>query len=256
MTLHAGAASHCLPYDVLTAIPAKVLDTRDLEHSTREKDARLVHDALLLKFSVAMPCLRSQQVRDASIHGRAANVFKRQLNAGAITVPEWAAEELLRDPAAEFWQVRFSSMETCGSAIHALLPRDVVPLLEEYLSLHRSRLAGYNDSGKLFLNRRGGALSRDQLAALVGELTSRFANRRISPATIRLSFAFQWLAENPNEYLTLSQFLRHPDVSTTIRMFGNPSHRLSSVPDAKRNVENWARHRKSKTTEEGKNQSS
>lgn len=153
MTLHRDAASHCLPYDVLTAIPAKILDTRDPERSSRVKDARLVHNALLLKFSAAMPCLRSKQVRDASIHGAAANVFKGQLNGGAITVPEWAAEELCRDPAAEFWQVRFSGMETGGSAIHTLLPMNVVPLLEEYLSLHRPCLAGYNDCGMLFLNK-------------------------------------------------------------------------------------------------------
>ena len=256
MTLHAGAASHCLPYDVLTAIPAKILDTRDPERSSRVKDARLVHNALLLKFSAAMPCLRSKQVRDASIHGAAANAFKGPLNASVITVPEWAAEELRRDPAAEFWQIHFSRMETGGSAIHTLLPMDVVPLLEEYVNLHRPCLAGYNDCGKLFLNQRGGPLSADQLTALVGNLTSRFANCRISPSTIRLSFAFQWLTENPNDYLTLSHLLGHADVSTTVRMFGIPSYRFSSVSDAMRTVEDWAQHRKSKTTEEGENQSS
>lgn len=254
MTLHTNAASHYLPYDVLASIPAKILDTRDPERSSREKDARLVHDALLLEFSAAMPCLRSKQVRDASIHGGAANVFRGQLNAGAaITVPEWAAEELRRDPAAEFWQVHFSRIETGGSAIHTLLPIDVVPLLEEYLGLHRPCLAGYNDCGKLFLNQRGGPLSADQLTALVGKLTSRFANCRISPATIRISFAFQWLAEHPDDYLTLSQLLRHRDVSTTVRMFGIPSYRSFSVSDAMRKVADWAQHRKSKTAEEGKN---
>jgi hypothetical protein len=256
MTLHRDAARRrCLSYDVLTTIPAKILDTRDPEHSGREKDARLVHDALLLKFSAAMPCLRSKQVRDASINGAATNVFKGQLSANVITVPAWAAEELRRDPAAEFWQVSFSRVENGGSAIHALLPMDVVPLLEEYLSLHRPCLAGYNDCGKLFLNQRGGPLSADQLTALVGKLTGRFANCRISPATIRISFAFQWLTENPNDYPTLSQLLRHADVSTTVRMFGIPSYRLS-VFDAMCKVEDWAQHRKSKTEEEGKNQSS
>lgn len=257
MTLHRDATRlHCLSYDVLTTIPAKILDTRDPEHSGRKKDARLVHNALLLKFSAAMPCLRSKQVRDASIHGAAANVFKGQLSANVITVPAWAAEKLRHAPAAEFWQVRFSHMETGGSEIHALLPMDVVPLLEEYLSLHRPCLAGYKDSGRLFLNQRGGPLSAGQLTELVGKLTSRFANCRISPATIRLSFAFKWLTENPDDYLTLSQLLRHTDVSTTIRMFGIPSYRYSSVSDAMRKVEDWAQHRKSKTAEEGKNQSS
>jgi hypothetical protein len=254
MTLHASAVSHCLPYDVLIAIPAKILDARDPEHSTREKDARLVHDALLLKFSASMPRLRSRQIRDASIHGAAANVFRGQLNAGTITVPEWAAEELRRDPAAEFWQVRFSRMETGESAIHTLLPTDVAPLLDEYLSLHRPRLAGYNDCGKLFLNKRGGPLSASQLKALVAQLTSRFANCRISLATIRLSFAFKWLAENPNDYLTLSRLLGHKDVRTTIRWFWVPAY--LSLSDAMRKFEDWAQKRKSKTEEEGKKQSS
>jgi hypothetical protein len=256
MTLHADAARrHCLSYDVLTNIPAKILDTRDPEQSSREKDARIVHDALLLKFSAAMPCLRPKQVRDTSIQGAAANLFKGPLNAGFTTAPEWAAGELRRDPAAEFWQIHFSRMETGVSAIRTLLPMNVVPLLEEYVNLHRPCLAGYNDCGKLFLNQRGGPLSADQLTAFVGKLTSRFANCRISPATIRISFAFQWLTENPNDYPTLSQLLRHADVSTTVRMFGIPSYRLS-VFDAMCKVEDWAQHRKSKTEEEGKNQSS
>lgn len=254
MTLHADTARRrCLSYDVLTTIPAKILDTRDPEHSSREKDARLVHHALLLKLSVAMPCLQPKQVRDASIHGSAANVFKGPLNTSVIAVPEWAAQELRRDSAAEFWQVCFSRVETGGSAIHAFLPMDVVPLLEEYLSLHRPCLAAYNDCGKLFLNQRGGPLSADQLTALVSELTNRFASCRISPASIRISFAFQWLTDHPNDYLTLSQVLGHADVSTTVRMFVIPSYRFYSVTDGMCKVEDWAQHRKSKTAKEGKN---
>ncbi len=179
MTLHADAARRrCLSYDVLTTIPAKILDTRDPEHSSREKDAHLVHDALLLKFSAAMPCLRSKQVRDASIHGAAANVFRGQLNAaGAITVPEWAAEELRRDPAAEFWQVRFSRVETGGSAIHTLLPRDVVPLLDEYLMLTRyaPELAAAPDFVDVVgeFERKVG-LSLNEFEAMVFAVHSRF----------------------------------------------------------------------------------
>ena len=195
MTLHRDTARlHCLSYDVLTTLPAKILDTRDPEHHSIEKDARLVHDALLLKFAAAMPCLRSKQVRDASIHGAAANVFMGQLNANVITVPEWAAEELRRDPTAEFWQVRFSHVETGGSAIHALLPMDVVPLLEEYLSLHRPCLAGYKDSGRLFLNQRGGPLSaggaRDSaISQAMDDLQKAASDAKATPDQLRTKVA-------------------------------------------------------------------
>lgn len=250
MTIHTGAASHCLPYDVLIAIPARILQTRDPEQINTTKDARLVHDALLLKFSAAMPFLRSKQIREARIFGAAANIFKAKPSIDAIDLPEWAAEELRRNPAAELWHVGFTRTETCGSAIHALLPKNVVPLLEEYLSLHRPRLAGGNDCDKLFLNKRGGPLSYHQLTVLVGELTGRFANRQIIPAAIRLSFAFKWLSENPNDYFTLSCLLGHKDVRTTIRLFWVPTY--LSVSGAMRKFEDWAQ-RMSKTEEESKN---
>jgi len=251
MTLHRDAARrYCLSYDVLTSIPAKILDTRDPEQSGRESDARLVHDALLLKFSAAMPCLRPKQVRDASIHGAAANVFKGPLNPSVLTVPEWAAEEFRRDAAVEFWQVRLSRPELAGVAIHTLLPTHVVPLLEEYLRLHRPCLVGYNDCGRLFLNKRGGPLSADQLTSLVGELTERFANCWISPNTIRLSSAFQWLTENSNDYVTLSRLLGHRDVSKTTRMFCVPIY--ASRSDAMRKSDESAQQRKTKNKEDRK----
>ena len=90
--------------------------------------------------------------------------------------------------------------------------------------------------------------------ALVGELTGRYANRRIIPAAIRLSFAFKWLSENPNDYFTLSHLLGHKDVCTTIRRFWMPTY--SPVSVAMRKFEDWAQKRKSKTEEERKNQSS
>ena len=101
MTFYGGTASNLLPYDVLTAIPARMLLTRNPEQ-TAEEDARLVHNAFLLAFQVAMPCLQPKQIREACIHG-AANVFKGPLDQwDFITTPEWATEELRCDPAADF----------------------------------------------------------------------------------------------------------------------------------------------------------
>jgi len=233
MTFYGGAAGHYLPYDVLTAIPAQILLTRDPEQGRPEKDARLVHNAFLLQFFVAMPWLKPKQVREARIYG-AANVFKGPLNAH-ITVPEWAMDELRRDPAAELWQVRFSHMETGGLAIHTFLPRNVVPLLEEYLDLHRPLLARGNDPGTLFLGKRG-PLGARQLNALIGNLTERFAGRRILPSWVRRAVALSWLKDHPDDYFTLSRIL---GLRTIPKFWPRPS--ASSVMCS---FEEWLKNRK------------
>ena len=240
MTPYEDTANKYLPFDVLTNIPAQVLQARDPGQTHREMDARLVHDAFLLMFLFTMPCLLPKQVRDAQIYGTA-NVFKGQISPFAgMTVPEWVADELRCNPAAEFWQVRFRRRETNGQALCAVLPQNLIPILEEYLVQHRPLLVGNHDPGTLFLNKRGGPLSARQLTALVGKITVRFANCRMMPAMIRRLFAYCWLAENPDDYYTLSCVFGHADVRSTIRRFGA---RLS-VSGAMRKVEEWARRRK------------
>ena len=134
MTPYEDTANKYLPFDVLTNIPAQVLQARDPGQTHREKDARLVHDAFLLMFLFTMPCLLPKQVRDAQIYGTA-NVFKGQISPFAgMTVPEWVADELRCNPAAEFWQVRFRRRETNGQALCAVLPQNLIRFSRSTLS--------------------------------------------------------------------------------------------------------------------------
>lgn len=213
MSPHVDTADRLLPYDALTEIPARILQARNPEQGGTEKDARLVHDAFLMMFFVGMPCLRPKQIREARIYGTAANVFKGPLGVCESTLPEWASEELRRDPAAELWQVRFNRKETSGQAIHSVLPQNLISILEEYLVQHRPLLVGADDTGTLFLGKRG-PLGARQLVALIGNLTERFAGRRIQPSWVRRAFAFSWLKDHPNDYFTLNRILGLRTIST------------------------------------------
>ncbi|MGA3049047.1 MAG: hypothetical protein ABSD67_20600 [Terracidiphilus sp.] len=212
MTHYADAAHKYLSYHVLTNIPARILQARHSNQTRPERDARLVHDAVLLMFVVSVTCLQLRQIREALICG-AANVFKGPLSSLAgITMPEWAADELRRNPASEFWQIHFSGKEAAGPSVNAFLPQSMVQVIEEYLMQHRSLLAGGNDPGTLFLNKRGGPLSARQLTSLVGELTARFASCRMTPAMIRRLFELGRQAEKAHDYYTLSRVVGREDV--------------------------------------------
>ena len=123
MKPHLKAADGYLPYDVLTKIPAQILQARDTEQSYTAQDARLVHDALLFNFMLTLPCLRPKQIATRAF--AESQMFSRgPFNPfGDIAVPEWAADELRRNPYAEFWQVHFSKKETAGREVRAALRR-------------------------------------------------------------------------------------------------------------------------------------
>jgi hypothetical protein len=90
MANYADAAHKYLSYDVLINIAAHMLQARYSEQTRPEKDARLVHNAVLLSFVVTTACLQLRQIREALICG-AANIFKGLLSSFAgITIPEWA----------------------------------------------------------------------------------------------------------------------------------------------------------------------
>ncbi|MGA2886761.1 MAG: hypothetical protein ABSE51_01825 [Terracidiphilus sp.] len=161
-----------------------------------------------------MTCLQLKQIREALVYG-AANIFKGPLShINKITVPEWAADELRRNPAAELWQIHFSGKEAAGPAVHEILPQSMGPVLEEYLMQHRRLLAGDNDPGTLFLNKRGGALGARQLTALVGELTASFGSCRMTPTMIRELFSLCRAAGKAHDYYTLSRVLGHDCMGT------------------------------------------
>src|SRR5438128_8886024 len=104
------------------------------------------------------------------------------------------------NPHEQFWQYHFWEDEAKnGREVHSILPRRLVPLLEDYLEHYRSLLLNGRDPGTLFLNEDGTPLTIRGIGELVGELTLRYAHKRVTPHLFRDIFAYWWLENHPQE---------------------------------------------------------
>jgi hypothetical protein len=174
-----------LPYDVVADIPRRIHERRkDFAEIGHGKLALLVRDELLTSWLVILPW-RQLNIRECRIvpHAERANLFKSEISPlFNIAKPRWVRERLAINSREEFWQYRFWEDETKnGREVHSILPRRLIPLLEEYLDRYRPSLLMGHDAGTLFLNEDGMPLTRDAIGSLVGELTLRYAHRRVTP---------------------------------------------------------------------------
>lgn len=87
--------------------------------------------------------------------------------------------------------------------------------LRRYLRDVRPRLARRRDSSRLFLNARGGALSRQSLWTIVRRAAAAAGiRRRVSPHVLRHSFASH-LLEGGADLRSVQVMLGHADIATT-----------------------------------------
>ena len=226
-----------VPYDELARIPDQILRevaTRaDLSPKRRSAMAR---DALLIRWFTVLPW-RQRNVRECKVKpfSEGGNVWKEEV------LPQMAksleVEKALKaNPRQRFWQFYFRPNETKTSCtVRGLLPRQLVAPLEDYLENHRGVLfTGQPDPGTLFLGDWGHPLIQNDVSRLVGDITQRYAGRRVNPHLCRDIFATQWVEEHPESYLTLSKILWHKDPKTTIRIYGagfDESHGARSVEE-------------------------
>jgi integrase len=215
-----------LPYEVL-------VDIADTLHKQRTKAAemgarplaRLVHNELLLRWMLILPW-RQLNLRQCGLglgsKRTRVNLFKETISPyGSIAVPRWATELMSVNPQAQVWQYQFSESETKnGREVRSILPRRLVPLLEEYLELHRPVLLSGPDPGTLFVSTTGRPFDASRFPLLVGGLTLRYAKKRITPHRVRDAFAFWWLRKHPEDYLTVSKKLWHRNLQTTLNIYG------------------------------------
>lgn len=61
-----------------------------------------------------------------------------------------------------------------GNRVHAILPRQLSSLLEEYLAEHRTTLVNGTEALTLFVNREGKKLNSNMMDIRVRTLTMRF----------------------------------------------------------------------------------
>jgi site-specific recombinase XerD len=154
-----------------------------------------------------------------------------------MAMPEWIKKRLAVNPQEKFWQIHFREKETKTShQVRCFLPRQLIGPLEEYLQLHRPiLLQERTDPGTLFSNRAGEPLNSHQVRSIVADLSIRFVGLKINPHFIRDIFAYKWLEEYPEDYLTLSKLLWHKNIQTTLRIYGQKFDESNGV----RRVEEW-----------------
>jgi integrase len=63
-------------------------------------------------------------------------------------------------------------------------------------------------------------MNEGQVTTLIGNLTVRYAGRRVTPHHFRDAFALAWLEDHPEDYVTLSKALWHTTVEITLGKYG------------------------------------
>lgn len=230
-------AQKWVDYDELSKAPNRILEDARRTNEPRLK-ALLVRNALILRWLLVLPWRqRNQRECRVGAFKLGGNLSMEEISpVAAVAKPKWVEEALKINPHKKFWQFHFGPDETKnGHQVHAILPKQLVGPLEDYLTVYRPLLVNGNDPGTLFLNNRGCAYSKVIIDVTIGRLTARYAGRRVTPHLFRDIFAFKYLEERPEDYLTLSKILWHRNIQTTLRIYGA---RFDESHGARR-VEEW-----------------
>ena len=215
-------ATKYVPHKVLRTIPGKIRQARSELEASDIKRSWLAHDELLIVWLTTLPW-RQRNLRECRVGApESANLFFAPLPSLAhVARPQWVEDALKTDPQHSVWQFYFREGETkAAEPVRGVLPRCLIPLLEEYLIQHRPKLVSSPDPGTLFLNRDGRALSRQTLSYQIPEIVRKYAGRGMNPHLFRDAFAYAWLESHPEDYLTLSKCLWHGTVQYTLSVYG------------------------------------
>jgi hypothetical protein len=183
-----------VPYEVLATIPSKLRVQSRAPGLTAVEVAWLRHDEAVISILLHL-VYRQRNIRECGISAPASvNLIRRRITPKLLTessLPDWVGTAYVENPRREFWMFSFDENETkAARAVTDIVPAEVVPLLEEYLDVHRAALVDPDhDHGRLFFNRRGKELSEYNLRQLVSRLTSTHLGRKITPHLWRNIYA-------------------------------------------------------------------
>lgn len=243
-----------VPYDELCQVPLAIRkELAEGAQMTEWRAALKFQSLLLITWFLTLPW-RQRNVRECKVLPveQGGNLFKARIPPLAtIAKPAWVVESLKTNPKAEFWQIHFRSEETkTGNIVHTFLPKQLIPLVEDFLAHHRPQLLRGEGPDTLFVNAQGRPYTQDTTNNLVGQINLRYAGRRVNPHLMRDIFAVKWLEDYPEDYLTLSKILWHRDVNTTIRIYGRNFDESHGV----RRVEQWLDERLAEVSKTHKSQ--
>jgi hypothetical protein len=230
-------AKKSVPYANLCAIPRAIRAARMKLNPDSAKASRLAQDELMMLWLTTLPW-RQRNLRECRLGDPAtANLFFAPLPLLIhVARPKWVEEALESDPKKAFWQFCYREDETkTGQQVRGIVPRRLVPLLEEYLASHRPKLVAEDDPGTLFVNEDGCAIDRQIMTYHVSEIVLKHTGRRTTPHLFRDAFSYAYLDAHPEDFLTLSKILWHKTIRYTLLVYGKNFDESNGV----RRVDEW-----------------
>jgi hypothetical protein len=230
-------AKKSVQYEDLCKIPAAIQDAVMKLGPDDSKASRLVHDELMILWLVTL-AWRQRNLRECRLGApETDNLFFAQLPSFIhVAKPKWVEEALEKNPKQCFWQFYFREDETkIGQKVRGILPRRLIPLLEEYLAIHRPRLVAKEDPGTLFVNDDGCAISCQIMSYHISEIVLKHVGRRTTPHLFRDAFAYAYLAAHPEDFLSLSKILWHKSIRYTLSVYGRNFDESNGV----RRIDEW-----------------
>lgn len=211
-------------YRKLVTIPENLRQKRLASKECSPKEmAWLAHDHAVMA-ALVLAVWPVDFILSAKIDGSEPNLFRSPIDPaeqGAMT--DWAAQAIRKDPQTPLWQFSFARQGPRSCHASGLVPSRALGVLEEYIEEHRPLLVCGNDSGSLFLSRRGSPIQKCALHNAVTRLTEEFLGTPVSPSSIQKSFADWFLDLRPGDYVHLANilWLRYESV----RAFYDPDFR-------------------------------
>ena len=216
-------ATKWVDYDELEQVPTKIRAAAERRRYSGKKLAIMRQHELLMSM-VTVLAWRQRNLREPTLGTRAdgANIFKEELHPlSNCARPDWVVDALMKNAHEKFWQVQFDASETkAHNEIEMILPQDIAALLDEWVQVHRPLLVRGADPGTLFLNSKGRAMTQSRMTSTVGELTLRYACRRVPPHIVRDILIVGFLKDNPEQYETAAKVLWHASPAMIRERYG------------------------------------